>query len=532
MTQTPPPAAPTFAGAGPLAPAPTPGHPGLVTTQRLIEHLTDAALITAADVISLLGDQRTSQSVNVLEIALVRQNVLNREELLARKAALSGLPAYPDGRTPVRKHLSESAAAQTGALVLERSPLTVVMVEPTLANLTAVSRHLGTQQFEVWTTTAPHFAELLTATYRGGAITNLEVAPDLFTILDSAISRRASDVHLKVGLAPRLRVDGAMVGLQYRPVDQQWVRRAVDAIASERHLAELARKFSTDFAYSFGGARFRVNAANDADGGTMVLRRLPTDLPTADDLSLPTTIRKFAELERGLVLVTGPTGSGKSTTLAAVLNIIIHSSSRHVITLEDPIEFRFPSDRASLVNQRELGSSFASFPDGIRDALRQDPDVMLVGEMRDQATIRAALELADTGHLVLASLHTADAPSTVQRVVNTFPANEQDAVRVQLAQLLKGCVSQTLLPRATGKGRVAAFEILVSNPAISTNLRKIDGANSLKQTMQTSGPDGMRTMEQSLARLVHDGIVTEPEAAFRAQDVEEFHRQLLHLASH
>lgn len=502
----------------------------LVTVQQLIESLSDDGIVTPADVLSLLGDQRHARSVNVLEIALVRNNVVSRDALLERKAKLSGALTYPDGVTKVSTRLPETLAKSYGALVLERHPGTVAMVEPTPENLTAVARALGTDQFEVWLTTAPHFAELVTAAYNGGTVSNLPPAPDLYTILDTAVSRRASDIHLKAGISPRLRVDGAMIHLEYQPIDQVWLREATEAIASDRHLGELREKFSTDFAYSFGTARFRVNAARDAEGPTMVLRRLPTQLPTADDLNLPAAIRKFANLERGLVLVTGPTGSGKSTTLAAILNETIHTSQRHIITLEDPIEFKFPTNAASLVNQRELGTSFASFPDGIRDALRQDPDVMLVGEMRDKATTRAALELADTGHLVLASLHTADAPTTVGRVVGMFAGEERESVRTQLAQLLRGCVSQTLLPLATGRGRVAAFEILVTNPAISNSLRKVDGADRLKQTMQTSQRQGMVTMETSLARLVRSGAVTQEEAAFRAQDVDEFERQLTHLA--
>lgn len=519
-----PPTDPTLRTVPAGAPAPS----GLVTYQQLLNHLVDDHVIRQDEVVSLLGDQRHANSLNVLELALVRSGVLSREALLSRKATLAGVPAFPDGVARPSNRLPKAVAGAAGALLLDRDQLTVAMVEPSSPNVTAVANALGTHQFDVWVTTAAHFAEYRTAVYDGGAVVALPEAPDLFTVLDQAVSRGASDVHLKVGLSPRLRIDGAMVAMQCRPVDQQWMRRSIDAVASERSQKEMEQKFAADFAYSFGTARFRVNAAADVEGLTMVLRRLPTQVPTADDLALPVAIRKFAGLERGLVLVTGPTGSGKSTTLAAILNDVIRNSSRHVITLEDPIEFRFPTDQASLVNQRELGTSFASFPDGIREALRQDPDVMLVGEMRDLPTMRAALELADTGHLVLASLHTADAPRTVQRVVNSFPANEQDAVRVQLAQLLRGCVSQTLLPRSTGRGRVAAFEILVTNPAIATNLRKVDGANQLKQTMQTSARDGMCTMETSLANLVRTGVVTHDEAAFRAHDLEEFERQLRH----
>lgn len=505
-------------------------RPGLVTLQQLATDLLDAGIVTSTSLVSLLGDQRHAQSVNVLEIALVRHNVLSLQDLLARKAALAGVPAFPSPGVSAVPALPETVAVRTGALVLDRPQLTVAMVEPAEQNVRDVAAALGRSDFTVWTTTAAHFADLCHACYRGATIASATPAPDLYTVLDRALECRASDVHLKVGVSPRLRVDGSFIHMSCRPLDQVWMRTAVAAVATPRHMADLDRKMSTDLAFLFGSTRFRVNVARDAEGLTMVLRRLPTALPTADELRLPAPIRAFAHLERGLVLVTGPTGSGKSTTLAAVLSEIIHTSSRHVITLEDPIEFKLPTDRASLVNQRELGSSFTSFPEGIRDALRQDPDVMLVGEMRDQETTRAALDLADSGHLVLATLHTIDAPSTVQRVVGFFPADEQESVRVKLSQLLKGTVSQTLLPRASGKGRTAAFEIMTSSPAVSTNLRKIDGATQLKQTMQTSSREGMCTMEMSLARLVQDGVVTRNEAQFRAPSLEEFERQLAFIA--
>jgi len=200
-----------------------------------------------------------------------------------------------------------------------------------------------------------------------------------------------------------------MLHLPFQPLTQGWIRDQFEAMASPRHLADMTAKFSTDLAYTFGTSRYRVNAAQDAHGYTMMLRKLPSKIPTFAELGAPEAIRSFAHLERGLVLVTGPTGSGKSTTLAAMLNEVITTSSRHVITLEDPIEFRFPTDKASLVNQRELGESFVSFEGALRDALRQDPDVILVGEMRDGATIKAALTAAETGHLVFGTLHSINA---------------------------------------------------------------------------------------------------------------------------
>lgn len=499
-----------------------------ISKQALIDHFIKEGILTQERITSLLGEKRHEPSLNALELSVVKNNVMSKDTLLAHKGAIASTPTYPNNAHTTTKHLPEKIAQRTGALTIDRETPTVVMVEPTQANIDLVTDTLNTK-FDIYLTTAAHFTELLRATYRGTAIKNLPPPPSLYQLLDAAVEKGASDIHLKVGVAPRLRIDGAMTPVPCQALDEQWMATTLSTLTPVRNQQELKTKLSTDYAYAFGTARFRVNTAHDTDGITTVMRRLPTTIPTCDNLSLPQPLRNFANLERGLVLVTGPTGSGKSTTLAAILNDVINTSARHVITLEDPVEFVFPTDRRSLVNQRELGTSFATFPDGIRDALRQDPDVMLVGELRDRETISAALELADTGHLVFATLHTNNAPRTVQRIVNTYPAEEQDAIRVQLSQLLRGCVSQTLLPRSTGKGRVAAFEILLPNPAVSTGLRKVDGANQLKQAMQTSVKSGMQTMEVALATLTHQGVVERSEAQFRAQDIDEYVRHLRHL---
>jgi len=499
-----------------------------ITPAALLSALFEQNVITENDLVSLLGEKRQLPTLNVIELALVRQNVMSNEDLLELKQQVSGLPVLDDPGIQVTSHLPESLARQCGAFILAREPLTLAMVEDTPTNVASLSAALDRDDFEVWLITAPQFAELAKAAYSGEQMFTVSPAADLAAVLDQAVAQRASDVHLKVGVPPVLRVDGRMLTLEFQPLSRTWMRTQNASNTQDRHDEDLKRKFSADLAYSFGSSRFRVNIAHDNDGPTMVLRKLPTQIPTFDDLGAPAAIRRFADLERGMVLVTGPTGSGKSTTLAAILNQVITYSSRHVITLEDPIEFRFPTDRASVVNQRELGASFSSFTDGLRDALRQDPDIILVGEMRDNETIKAALTAAETGHLVFGTLHTVNAPQTVARVVNSFGAEEQPAVRAQLAQMLKGIVSQTLLPRASGKGRVAAYEILVTNPAIQTNLRKVDGANQLKQTMQTSLASGMCTIERSLAQLVVSGLVSRDEAEFRAQDHEEFVRQLSH----
>jgi twitching motility protein PilT len=244
-----------------------------------------------------------------------------------------------------------------------------------------------------------------------------------------------------------------------------------------------------------------------------------------DELALPHSVQNFINLDRGLVLVTGATGSGKSTTLAALLAQICTSQKRHLITLEDPIEFILPQG-SSVVHQRELGTSFSSFPEGLRQALRQDPDVVLVGEMRDLSTIRTAITAAETGHLVFGTLHTFDAASTVSRLVAMYPSEEQDQIRSTLSYTLKGIVSQTLLRSISGKGRVAAFEVMVTNFGIANNLRKIDGAVHLRGAIETGSRDGMQTMDMALADLVRRRLITEEEALEKVVDAADFKRRM------
>lgn len=496
-----------------------------ITPAKLIAALLNAGVVTNMSLIALLGEARHDVTLNVLEMALVRDNVIGNGQLLAIKGQAAGMPILEDATAAVTSRLDVRTATAAGALVVDCSPLTVAMVEDTPDNLELVRSALQTTEFAVCLVTTPQFVELRQAAYEGATVDRQPACRDLFEVLDEAVRRRASDVHLCVGKPPVLRVDGALTTLLRQPLDRMWLRAQVEMLAEARHMDDLDATFSTDFAYTYGTARFRINVAHDLNGPTMALRKLPTKIPSAEELHLPPAVRRFAHLERGLVLVTGPTGSGKSTTLAALLWEILNESGRHVITLEDPVEFRLPH-RRSHVNQRELGQSFHTFAAGVRDALRQDPDVLLVGELRDLATMRAAIEAAETGHLVLATLHTYDAASTLSRLVGSFPPDEQELIRSSLAVVLRGIVSQTLLPMASTKGRVAAYEVLVATTAIQTNLRKTEGHSQLKQTMQTSQKDGMQTMEMALAALVRRGLVREDEAEYRARDVDEFRRQV------
>ena len=500
-----------------------------LTPQALKQALLDESIVTELSLVSLLGERRKNMTLHSLETALVKSNVLSDERLLEIKGRVAGRPVLRHGAASATAHLAKDTASRHGAIVLDRTPLSVAMVDDSPEHVEAVRAVANGASFEILLVTANQFIELFNFAYKKQAMDSRPFAPDLFDVLDAAITERASDIHLAVGVPPRVRVDGGLRPLDFKSLDQTWLREQVEAIAEERHLRELDSRFSADLAYSYGIHRFRVNVAHNVRGLTMALRKLPSQIPSPADIGLPDAIVNFAHLERGMVLVTGPTGSGKSTTLAAVLSEIIETRDHHVITLEDPIEFRFPIDRKASVDQRELGQSFDSFAGGIRDAMREDPDVILVGELRDAETVSAALKAAESGHLTIGTLHTYDAPSTIMRLVNFFPAAEQDAVRTLLSQLLRGVVSQTLIPRASTKGRVAAHEIMVNTTAISTNLRKTDGHNQIKQTMQTAQDAGMQTMELSLARLVHGGLITEKEGRFRARDVTEFDRSLTHL---
>jgi len=493
-------------------------------------HLRERGLVNDLQLVSLLGPERHAITVKGLENALIREAVVNEHELSAIIHSITGTPVFTGTASDVSARMNEKFAWQHGALLLTTNhpdgSVQVALVEDTEANVDAVHTLLPDTPITFSFVTASRFADVFRALYRGGTFLDHPPAPDLFVVLDAMLTADADDLHIAAGLPPRIRVHGHLDDLPFSAVSDEWIMTQVAKIAADRNLAELRDTFSTDLAYSFGPVRFRINIARDSYGTTMALRRLPNKLRTAQQLGLPSAVRKFVHLERGLILVTGPTGSGKTTTLAAILAELC-TQPRHIITLEDPIEYRLPRHLAAQVNQREKGSSLSTFPLGLRDGLRQDPDVLLVGEMRDRETISTAITACETGHLVLGTLHTFDAANTIARIVDTFPAGEQDGVRVQLSQLLRGIVSQTLLARAGESGRVAAFEILLNTASVAPNLKKPDGQNAIKETMRTSGRvDGMCTMEYSLASLVVSGQVTKEEALFKARDPKEFTEQM------
>jgi len=344
-------------------------------------------------------------------------------------------------------------------------------------------------------------------------------------LLEECIKRKASDLHLQVGVPPMLRVDGSLVPISGLPVlDAKAVEKLVFAALDEEQQSMLIKDKEFDFSFAFGDiARFRVNAFHERGNVAAAFRLIPSDLLSIADLGLPPVVSSFADFPRGLVLVTGPTGSGKSTTLAALVDKINTERSEHIITIEDPIEFTHRSKR-SVVVQREVHYDTFSFSAALRSALREDPDVVLIGEMRDLETIQAAITIAETGHLVLATLHTNSAAQSIDRIIDVFPSHQQPQIRVQLANMLMAILSQRLVP-SIGGGRVVAAEVLVATPAVRAIIR--DGkSHQLDNVIQTSADKGMQTMDRTLVKLVQKGIVSMDDAREYAVNLEEFDRLL------
>lgn len=339
---------------------------------------------------------------------------------------------------------------------------------------------------------------------------------DLIKMLELATAHKASDLHLMVGQPPILRIDGELVLLSSvaseftnQPLTDENLRAALEKIATPEQQALFLEKKDLDLSYENSGTRFRVNFSFEKNNLRLVARVIEETKPTLEEIGMPEIIKDLLNQPQGLILVTGPTGCGKSTTLAAMVNYINSTRSCHIITLEDPIEFVFNSDK-SLVTQRQLGSDMKSFASGLKHVLRQDPNVIMVGEMRDYETIAAAVTLAETGHLVLATLHTYNAVQTVDRIIDIFPPHQQNQIKSQLSMLLTAVISQRLLPKIGG-GRVAARELLIRNSAVA-NLIREGKISQIKSVMQMEGKNGMITMDKHLKELYKSGLITKEVA--------------------
>ena len=344
-------------------------------------------------------------------------------------------------------------------------------------------------------------------------------------ILTVAKQMKASDVHITVGIPPKVRVHGALTNMNYPVLTKADADAIIKSTMNERQLAILEDKGEVDFSFSIPAVgRFRVNVFKQRGALSAALRLVNTIIPKPEDLGVPPSVKNLFKKKRGLVLVTGPTGSGKSTTLASIINLVNENLPAHVITLEDPIEY-LHTHKMSTVNQREIGMDTQSYNNALRAALREDPDVILVGEMRDLETISIAITAAETGHLVFSTLHTIGAAATIDRIIDVFPPHQQQQIRVQLAMVLEAVISQQLLPTADGQGRVAAFEVLHSTPAIK-NLIRENKTFQIASTMQTNKKYGMQTMDDALFYLFAQGIISRDTALNYAQDQQALERKL------
>ncbi len=348
---------------------------------------------------------------------------------------------------------------------------------------------------------------------------------DMNELLAFAVENKASDIHFGAGIPPKLRINGKLVGLEMDPMKPAEVAELLGSVLNDKQKKVLRERGEVDFSYAHQiCGRFRVNVFMDRGNMAAAFRRVDTEIPRPDQLGIPNSVVELYKRRRGLVLVTGPTGSGKSTTLASIINKANENRTDHIITLEDPIEY-VHKHKKSIVNQREVGMDTLSYNNALRAALREDPDIILVGEMRDYETISIAVTAAETGHLVFSTLHTIGAASTIDRVIDVFPPHQQQQIRTQLSMVLVGVISQQLLPTADGKGRVAAFEVMIANPAIRSLIR--DGkTHQIQATVQTSKAQGMITMDDALFDLYQAGVITREMALTYAQEIDALRKKL------
>jgi twitching motility protein PilT len=348
---------------------------------------------------------------------------------------------------------------------------------------------------------------------------------DIETFLHVSVAQGISDIHLRVGAPPMVRKDGLIVKTKLPTITRDRMRKIAQLIVPRPMQHLMDTRYDLDFSIDMKGlARFRANMFHDLGNIGFVLRVIPLNIPTIEALQLPPVLKEFTKVNKGLVLVTGPTGSGKSTTLATLLDHINLFQQRHIITLEDPIEFMH-SNKKCVFTQRQLGMDTDTFPNGLKYALRQDPDVILIGEMRDRDTISSALKAAETGHLVFSTLHTTDAVQTINRIINAFEPYEREPIRLQIAATLQGTVAQKLVKRAEGKGRVPATEILVVTPAVRDYIAR-DEIDNIYQLLSTGDFDGMMSMNMSLYKLVKNNLIAPEEAIEASNSPNELHQML------
>jgi twitching motility protein PilT len=441
-----------------------------------------------------------------------------------KKAAKLAAAALKPGATKRPEGLILKSFTIGGSASDDESPAALNMGDAglgTLGDASGVQSSLSAKDFLDGELATADFHDIAARTVVGGEVRELSDT-HIDELLRMTVESGASDLHLSVGLSPMVRKDGKLVPLPFEKAQERDTQRIVFDVLNNTQIEKFERTHELDFSYGVKGVgRFRFNVYRQRSSIGCAMRVIPNIVPSMEQLKLPAVIRSFTQKHSGLVLVTGPTGSGKSTTIASMIDIINSEREGHILTIEDPIEY-LHNHKKSMVNQRELGTDTDSFTNALRAALREDPDVILVGEMRDLETISAAITLAETGHLVFATLHTRSAPATIDRIVDVFPAHQQEQIRIQLSTSIEAVVAQQLLPRIGG-GRVAAIEIMVATSALR-NLIREGKSYQIYSVIETGAQYGMQAMDRVLADLHRSGQVTFEEAATRAIDRENFQR--------
>ena len=348
---------------------------------------------------------------------------------------------------------------------------------------------------------------------------------DIQTLLSEMVERRASDLHITPGVPPQFRIDGTLVPRDQEPLTPEESKRLSYSMIDEKRIARFEAQRGLDTSFSAEGlGRFRLNVFHQRSTVASAVRWLPWSIPTMEELGVPGIMKEFCEKLNGLILVSGPTGSGKSTTMASMIDYINNRKHVHIVSIEDPIEY-LHRHKSCIVNQREVGRDTPSFPEAVREVLRQDPDVICIGEIRDLETVRTALTMAETGHLVMTTVHTSEAPQAISRIVDIFPPHEQQGVRTQLSLSLQAVLVQQLLPDASGTGRTLATELMVANAAVK-NLIRENNLQQLRSAIETGAPDGMHSMNASLLSRVHEGRLTREIAIGASNDIKGIMRDL------
>ncbi|MEO1062608.1 MAG: PilT/PilU family type 4a pilus ATPase [Actinomycetota bacterium] len=493
------------------------------SSRQLAELLVERRVLSRDQMVTALAQEQ--QEGTPLSALLLQSGMVAEKDLIAAVAQQVGVPFADLATQAPRPDLLGVVPADLAQqlkvvpLDLDGDVLIVAMEDP--RDDEGLKMLKGATGYTIKAALAERGELLRTlAEIHGGDTEQIRAVSELHLdeLLIEMVDKGGSDLHLTAGMPPAIRLDGEIMRLDHHPVlNGSEIRRMMYEVLTQKQRERFEEHLELDTSHSIPDkGRFRVNMFVQRDSVGSVMRAIPSEIIPLEKLQLPDAVLQFAELPRGLVLVTGPTGSGKSTTLASLLDVINNSQTRHIMTVEDPIEFVHRHKRC-VVNQREVGEDTHSFGSALKHVLRQDPDVILLGEMRDLETISTALTAAETGHLVFATLHTQDAPQSIDRMIDVFPPEQQQQVRVQLAVTLQGVITQTLLKSRDGRGRVAAVEILVAIPAVQ-NLIREGKAHQIYSTMQAGAKHGMQTMDQSLANLVKAGRIEMSAALEKCAD--------------